>query len=206
MMRLLASTLCFALTLFTMPVLAQESDAPAAEETPAAAAANPQVSLETSKGTIVIELFQDKAPGTVKNFLEYVESGFYDGTIFHRVIPKFMVQGGGYTPDLKKKDTRPAVQNEADNGLKNTRGTLAMARTADPHSATAQFFINVVDNDYLDHTAKNPRGWGYCVFAQVIEGMDVADAITQAATTRKGPLANVPVDDVLITKASVVSP
>ncbi|MEM7351083.1 MAG: peptidylprolyl isomerase [Acidobacteriota bacterium] len=168
--------------------------------------ANPQVALETSKGKIVIELYAKEAPGTVENFLAYVESGFYDGTIFHRVIPDFMVQGGGFTPDLEKKDTRDAIQNEADNGLKNDRGTLAMARTNAPHSATAQFFINVVDNAYLNHTAKSARGWGYTVFAKVVEGMEIADAIAAVKTERRGVQANLPVETVTITKASVVQP
>ena len=172
--------------------------AAAAEE-----AANPQVALETSKGTIVFELYPDKAPKTVENFLGYVESGFFDGTIFHRVIPDFMVQGGGFTPDMKKKATGAPVENEADRGLPNDRGTVAMARTNDPHSATAQFFINTVDNGYLNHTSKTTRGWGYTAFAKVVEGMDVVDAISAVKTARKGAMANVPVETVTIVKASV---
>ena len=167
-----------------------------------AVAENPQVTLETSKGTIVLELDAEKAPKTVENFIAYAESGFFDGTIFHRVIPGFMVQGGGLTADMTKKDTRPPIQNEADNGLKNNRGTIAMARTGDPHSATAQFFINLVDNGNLDHTGKG-AGWGYAVFGHVTEGMDVVDAIAAVKTTRKSGRANVPIEAVTLTKASV---
>jgi len=169
----------------------------------AAQAANPQVALETSKGTIVLELYPDKAPKTVENFLGYVESGFFDGTIFHRVIPDFMIQGGGLTADMKKKDTRAPIQNEADNGLTNDRGTVAMARTGDPHSATAQFFINSKDNAFLNHSAKSASGWGYAVFGKVVEGMDVVDAISAVATTRKGMMADVPVEPIVISKASL---
>lgn len=165
---------------------------------------NPRVLFETSKGNILLELYADDAPKTVENFLAYVESGYYDGTVFHRVIPRFMVQGGGFTADLKKKETRPPIANEADNGLKNERGTLSMARTNDPHSATSQFFINVVDNVSLDHTAKSARGWGYAVFAQVLEGMEVADAIVAVPTTSHGMMKNVPREPVTIDKASVV--
>ncbi len=165
---------------------------------------NPRVALETSKGQIIVEVYVDKAPISAKNFLGYVESGFFDGTIFHRVIPNFMVQGGGFTPDLKKKPTEAPIQNEADNGLTNDRGTLAMARTPDPNSATAQFFINVVDNDYLNHTAKTTSGWGYTVFARVIEGMDVADAIAGVETTRRGGQTNLPVETITIEMASVL--
>ena len=161
-------------------------------------AANPQVVLETSKGTIVLELDPDKAPKTVENFLGYVESGFFDGTVFHRVIPDFMVQGGGYTPDGGKKPTRDPIANEADNGLENVRGTVAMARTNDPHSATAQFFINTVDNAYLNHRGKDAAGWGYAVFGKVVEGLDVVDAI--AAVETRG---SAPVEPVVITKVRV---
>lgn len=167
------------------------------------AAKNPHVVLETSKGTMVVELFAEEAPKTVENFLAYVEAGFYDGTVFHRVIPGFMVQGGGFTADLQKKDTRAPIQNEADNGLKNKRGTLAMARTNDPHSATAQFFINSVDNSFLDHTAKDPRGWGYAVFGQVVEGLEVVDAISGVATGNRRGMQNVPTEAVTITSAKV---
>ena len=153
----------------------------------AAAAENPQVSLQTSQGTITLELYADKAPETVKNFLAYVDDGFYDGTIFHRVIKDFMIQGGGYTADMEKKPTRDPIENEADNGLKNERGTVAMARTGDPHSATAQFFINHKDNAFLNHTGKTPRGWGYAVFGKVTDGMEVVDAIAKVPTGAKGP-------------------
>ena len=165
----------------------------------------PRVELDTSKGKIIVELDPAKAPETVKNFLAYVESGFYDGTLFHRVIPGFMVQGGGFSPDMKRKETRAPITNEADNGLKNLRGTLSMARTNDPHSATAQFFINVADNDNLDHTGKNQAGWGYAVFAKVVEGMEVADAIVAVPTTRHGMMRNVPSTPVSINKARVIS-
>ncbi len=173
---------------------------------PAAVAegSNPRVALETSKGSVVLELYPDRAPKTVENFLAYVESGFYDGTIFHRVIPGFMAQCGGFTPEMRKKPTGEPIPNEADNGLANDRGTVAMARTNDPHSATAQFFINVVDNGNLNHTGKTPRGWGYAVFGKVVEGMDVVDAIVAVRTRRHGMMANVPVEPILIDKASVV--
>ena len=163
---------------------------------------NPHVILETSKGSIVVELFEAEAPKTVENFLAYVDAGFYDGTIFHRVIPGFMVQGGGFTADMKKKSTRPAIENEADNGKKNARGTLAMARTNDPHSATAQFFINSVDNAFLDHSAKNAQGWGYAVFGKVVEGMDVIDAISSMPTGVQSGMRDVPKETVSIVKAT----
>ncbi len=171
---------------------------------PAAQAANPQVTLETSKGTIVVELYPEDAPGTVESFLTYVNAGYYDGTIFHRVMPDFMIQVGGFTADGQKKETRDPIGNEADNGLTNDRGTLAMARTNDPHSASAQFFINVVDNDYLNHTAKTPQGWGYTVFGKVVSGIEVADTISKVKTTRHRAMGgNVPVEPVMIKKASV---
>lgn len=161
----------------------------------------PQVALETSRGTIVLELYPEKAPRTVENFLRYAEDGFYDGTIFHRVIPGFMIQGGGFTEDLKKKPTREPIDNEADNGLANRRGTVAMARTGDPHSATAQFFVNLVDNASLDHRAQTRRGWGYAVFGKVVEGLETVDEIAGVETGRRGGLENVPVEPVLIEKA-----
>lgn len=181
---------------------AAQTKAPA----PAPAAAHPRVALETSKGNIVVELYQDKAPKTVKNFLDYVKAGFFDGTIFHRVIPNFMIQGGGFTPDMNEKPTRPPVQNEADNGLGNQRGTLAMARTPDPHSAGAQFFINLKDNTPLNFTSKTAQGWGYAVFGRVVEGMEVVDAIAQVQTTSKGMYDDVPVQPVVIKKARLLSP
>ena len=165
---------------------------------------NPRVALDTTKGKIVLELYPDKAPKTVENFLEYVRSGFYDGLIFHRVIPGFMIQGGGFTADMTQKPTRAPIQNEADNGLRNERGTICMARTPDPHSASSQFFINVADNSSLDHKSKTPQGWGYAVFGKVVEGMDVADAIVGVRTTTKGPYGDVPVEPIVIKKASVV--
>ena len=150
--------------------------------TPVAAAENPKVIMDTSKGQLTIELYADKAPETVKNFLAYVDAGFYSGTIFHRVIPNFMIQGGGFTPDMQQKGTRPPIKIESDNGLKNERGTLAMARTQDPNSATAQFFINSVDNGFLNFTAKTPQGWGYAVFGKVVKGMEVVDEICKVKT------------------------
>jgi len=167
-------------------------------------AAHPQVRLSTSQGDIVVELYPEQAPKTVENFLAYVTSGFYDGTIFHRVIKDFMIQGGGLRDDMQPKETRAPVVNEADNGLKNVRGTLAMARTSDPHSATAQFFVNTKDNAFLDHTAKSTRGWGYCVFGKVVEGMASVDAIEGQATTVRNGFRDVPVTPVVIQKASVV--
>ncbi|HEX5761290.1 MAG TPA: peptidylprolyl isomerase [Thermoanaerobaculia bacterium] len=167
-------------------------------------AANPRVALETSKGRIVLELFPDKAPKTVETVLGYVKSGHYDGTIFHRVIDGFMVQGGASLPNLTSKPCDKKVQNEADNGLKNDRGTVAMARTGDPHSASCQFFVNVVDNKFLNHTAKTTQGWGYTVFGKVVEGMDVADAIAKVKTTTKSGAADVPVEAIVIKKATLL--
>ena len=176
----------------------------AADAQNSAPKANPRVALETSKGKIVIELYPDKAPKSVANFLQYVNSGFYNGVIFHRVIPGFMIQGGGFTADMTQKPTKGQIQNEADNGLRNERGTIAMARTGDPHSASAQWFINVADNRSLDHKGKTQAGWGYAVFGKVVEGMDVADAIVGVRTTTKGPYGDVPVEPIVINKASVV--
>lgn len=166
---------------------------------------NPIVELKTSAGDIRIELDAAKAPKTVENFLAYVKAGQYDGTIFHRVIPDFMIQGGGYTPDMGEKDTRAPIENEADNGLKNERGTLAMARTPNPHSASAQFFINTVTNSFLNHREKSMEGWGYCVFGKVIEGMDVVDKIKAVPTGPKGPFdKDVPQTDVVINEAKLL--
>ena len=150
---------------------------------------NPKVKMNTNKGTVIIELFPDKAPETVKNFLHYVDEGKYDSTIFHRIVKGFVNQGGGYDHDYKLVETFPAIKNEADNGLKNKRGTIAMARKNDPHSAKNQFFINTADNKILDHTDKTPRGWGYCVFGEVVEGMDIMDKISRVRTTAHGPFA-----------------
>jgi cyclophilin family peptidyl-prolyl cis-trans isomerase len=161
------------------------------------------VKLETTKGDIVIEVNETAAPVTAVNFLQYVQDGFYDGTIFHRVIPGFMIQGGGFTPDMKQKPTRPPIVNEAKNGLKNKRGALAMARTNDPNSATGQFFINHVDNINLDYSG--PRNPGYAVFGQVVEGMDVVDAIAKVKTGIKGMFQDVPDEAVIIKSAKVIS-
>jgi cyclophilin family peptidyl-prolyl cis-trans isomerase len=151
------------------------------------AQANPQVKIQTNLGDIVLELYPDKAPKTVENFLNYVDTNFYSNTIFHRVIDGFMIQGGGFTQQFERKPTSPPVINEADNGLLNETGTIAMARTAEPHSATAQFFINVANNDFLNHTNKTPRGWGYTVFGKVIKGMEVVQQIKQLPTGPGGP-------------------
>ena len=163
---------------------------------------NPQVELHIANhGAITLELDQEKAPDSVANFLSYVKKGHYDNTIFHRVIPGFMVQGGGFEPGMKQKDTDAPIQNEAKNGLKNDKYTVAMARTGDPHSATAQFFINVADNGFLNHTAISAQGWGYAVFGKVISGTDVVDKIKAVKTSRKGNHDDVPVDDVVMEKA-----
>ena len=166
--------------------------------------ANPKVKLQTNHGDMLVELNAEKAPKTVENFITYVKDGFFDGTIFHRVINNFMIQGGGFEPGMKQKDTRDNVENEANNGLRNNRYTLAMARTSDPHSATAQFFINVADNDFLNHTAPTSNGWGYAVFGEVIEGTDVVDKIKTVKTGTKGFHQDVPVEDVIIEKATLV--
>ncbi len=164
----------------------------------AATAANPVVELTTSLGTIRMELYADKAPKTVENFLQYAKERFYDGTIFHRVIPGFMVQGGGFTPAMEQKKTREPIANEAQNALKNTAGTVAMARTPNPHSATAQFFINVADNDFLNFTGPTQQGFGYCVFGRVTQGMDVVNKITAVPTGNRDGHQNVPVKPVVI--------
>jgi len=161
------------------------------------------ITLHTNFGDIKLALDFEKAPKTAANFQEYVEAGHYDGTVFHRVIDNFMVQGGGFEPGMKQKPTRTTIENEADNGLKNDNGTVAMARTMDPHSASAQFFINVADNNFLNHSAKTSQGWGYAVFGRVVEGMDVVNRIKAVATTRKGGHQDVPAEDVIIEKATV---
>ncbi|MGB5439384.1 MAG: peptidylprolyl isomerase [Gammaproteobacteria bacterium] len=160
--------------------------------------------METTKGNITLELDSSKAPKTVANFVEYAKSGHYDGTIFHRVIPGFMIQGGGFDVDMRQKETSQTIMNEADNGLKNLNGTIAMARTSDPHSATAQFFINVKDNDFLDHTSPTSRGWGYTVFGKVTEGMDTVSSIEDVKTTTSNGQQDVPVTNVVINKVSIV--
>ncbi len=162
------------------------------------------VVLHTNYGDIVLELDAEKAPKTVANFLEYVRSGHFDGTIFHRVIDGFMIQGGGFEPGMVQKSTNASIENEADNGLKNDVGTIAMARTMDPHSASAQFFINVKDNDFLNHTGKNNQGWGYCVFGKVIEGMEIVNEIKGVKTTFRAGHQDVPVEDVVIESAEVL--
>lgn len=159
------------------------------------------VIFKTNYGDITVELNYDKAPKTAENFAQYVKDGFYDGTIFHRVIENFMIQGGGFEPGMAQKETRETIENEADNGLANDFGTLAMARTMDPNSASAQFFINIKDNDFLNHTAKTSQGWGYAVFGKVVEGMDVVDKIKNQTTTMKDGHQDVPVDDIVIESA-----
>ncbi|MGB5708867.1 MAG: peptidylprolyl isomerase [Arenicellales bacterium] len=163
------------------------------------------IKLTTSMGEITIEMYPNEAPATVQNFLNYVESGFFDGLIFHRVIEGFMIQGGGFAPDMQQKKSGEPIQNEADNGLKNETGTLAMARTGDPHSATAQFFINLENNDFLNHTGKNPQGWGYAVFGKVTEGLDVVDKIGSVSTYTAGAYSDVPVEPVIIENVQVIA-
>jgi len=182
----------FVLTIFSLLIFAGSANA---EEI------NPKVVLETTKGNIVLELYPDNAPETVKNFLSYVDAKYYDGTIFHRVIPNFMIQGGGFTADMKRKATQAPIKNEADKGLKNDRGTIAMARTGDPHSATAQFFINSKNNDFLNHRSKTPQGWGYAAFGKVVDGMKTVDAISAVKTKSLGGFRDVPAEPVVITSA-----
>ncbi|BBE51936.1 Peptidyl-prolyl cis-trans isomerase B [Ferriphaselus amnicola] len=162
------------------------------------------VKLHTNFGIITLELDAEKAPVTVKNFLEYVNSGFYSNTVFHRVMDDFMIQGGGFEPGMKQKTTNAPIKNEADNGLKNEIYTIAMARTSEPHSASSQFFINIKNNSFLNHTAPNSQGWGYCVFGKVVDGTEVVDAIRKVKTGNSGFHQNVPKEDVIITKAEVV--
>ena len=170
------------------------------------AATPPRVLLETSEGKITIELAAKEAPLSVANFLDYVKAGFYNGTIFHRVIPNFMIQGGGFTADMGQKETRGNLKNEADNGLKNLRGTVAMARRAEPDSATAQFFINLTGNDFLDHQNNTPAGYGYAVFGHVTEGMEVVDKIAATTTTSVGPMSDVPAQPIVIKSATLLTP
>ncbi len=162
------------------------------------------IKLHTNHGVISINLFEDKAPLTAANFTQYVKDGHYDNVIFHRVISNFMIQGGGFAPGMKEKATRASIKNEADNGLSNKSGTLAMARTNEPHSASAQFFINVKDNDFLDHSSKTAQGWGYCVFGEVVEGLDIVEKIKAVATGSKGGHQDVPLEDVIIERAEIV--
>lgn len=188
---------CFAFMLFSQFATAAETKAMADEP-------QPKVKLETTLGDIVIVLDRKNAPISADNFLAYVKDGFYDGTIFHRVIPGFMAQGGGFTTEFKQKATRDSIKNEADNGLKNDRGTIAMARTPDPNSASSQFFINYKDNDFLNFKNTTPQGWGYAVFGQVVEGMEVVDEMAKQPTGNRGPHQNVPKTDIVINKAVVV--
>ena len=195
--------LCAALLVFSLGSAAQAASSPTIQGNPAMST-NPHVKLQTNFGDMVIELYQEKAPKTVANFLKYTQEGFYDGTIFHRVINNFMIQGGGFEADMKQKPTHDPIENEANNGLKNDKYTLAMARTSDPHSATAQFFINVADNEFLNFTAPTSNGWGYAVFGKVVEGTDVVDKIKAVKTGNKGFHQDVPVEAVIIEKATVV--
>ena len=162
------------------------------------------IKLHTNHGVITLNLFADKAPETVANFIQYVKDGHYDNTIFHRVISNFMIQGGGFDTDMKEKSTRSSIKNEANNGVSNKKGTVAMARTMEPHSASAQFFINAQDNDFLDHTAPTTQGWGYTVFGEVVDGLDVVEAIKAVATTSKNGHQDVPCENVIIEKAEFV--
>ncbi|MHB1085880.1 MAG: peptidylprolyl isomerase [Thiobacillus sp.] len=166
--------------------------------------ANPRVLIETSKGNITVEVFPGNAPQSAGNFINYVKTGFYDGLIFHRVIPGFMIQTGGMTPDMMEKPKNAPIRNEADNGLKNLRGTLAMARTGEPHSASSQFFINVADNAFLNHRGKSFEGWGYAVFGQVVDGMDVVDAIVAVPRGDRGPHGDVPIEPVLMKRVTLL--
>jgi cyclophilin family peptidyl-prolyl cis-trans isomerase len=172
---------------------------------PSTFAADPRVEFRTNRGTIVIELYPDKAPKTVANFLQYVKDGHYNGTVFHRVIDGFMIQGGGFDKDMRQKPTRPPVANEAANGLKNDVGTLAMARTPDPHSASAQFFINLKNNDFLNFREPTPQGYGYTVFGKVVSGMDVVQKVAKVPTGNAGPHQNVPQDPVIIESATIAA-
>lgn len=206
-MNRLSRILLALVTLFLMAtVQAQTTPAPAAAKADKpAASAKPRVSLKTNMGEIVVELEPEKAPKSVENFLQYVKDKQYDGTIFHRVIKTFMIQGGGYTATGQAKGTRSPIQNEADNGLPNLRGTIAMARTGDPHSATSQFFINVVDNAFLNHVSKeNGSTWGYAVFGKVVSGLDVVDAIKNVQTAPQGMFPDAPTSPVVINSATIV--
>jgi peptidyl-prolyl cis-trans isomerase B (cyclophilin B) len=191
------------LMLATLPLSAQESEQ-TTESPTQEATENPTVILHTNLGAITVELFEKEAPESTANFLRYARDGHYDGTIFHRVINNFMIQGGGFDADFNQKSTREPIENEADNGLENKRGTLAMARTNAPHSATAQFFINVTDNDFLNHRGKmSGQTWGYAVFGRVVDGMDVVDEIRSVETTSKGMHRDVPVEPVIIERVEI---
>lgn len=184
---MLVRALFFMLCLACAPAFAADDSAP-----------NPRMVLDTSEGKITVELLSKEAPLSVANFIEYAKSGFYDGTVFHRVIPNFMIQGGGFSADMTQKETRGNLKNEANNGLRNLRGTLAMARRGEPDSATAQFFINLTENNFLDHQNETNAGWGYAVFGRVTAGMEVVDKIAATATTTVGPLSDVPVQAIVI--------
>ena len=202
-MRILTQILALSLTLgLSMMALGQVEEA--TPETDTETQEYPQVILHTNQGAITVELFEDKAPKSVANFIQYARDGHYDGTLFHRVISNFMIQGGGFDTDFNQKPTRDPIDNEADNGLSNERGTLAMARTNDPHSATSQFFINVTDNDFLNHRSRHSgQTWGYAVFGRVVDGMDVVDAIRQVPTGRRGMHADVPTEPVIIERVEI---
>src|SRR5690606_7335708 len=202
MRKLLALCAC---TVFTFGAAASAGAASSNSEPKGTQSMNPRVKLVTNHGDMVIELNAEKAPKSAENFLAYAKAGFYDGTIFHRVIGNFMVQGGGFEPGMKQKETNAPIENEANNGLKNDEYTVAMARTNDPHSATAQFFINVGNNDFLNFTSPNPRGWGYAVFGRVVEGTETVDKIKAVRTGNSGFHQDVPVEDVVITKAEVLA-
>ena len=207
LMRKLLST--FAATLLGLACLTVLAGAPVSPDaSPVPQSPNRElpsmINLQTSLGVIGIELDHERAPATAANFVQYVQDGFYDGTLFHRVIPNFMIQGGGMEPGMSQKPTRATIRNEAENGLKNATGSIAMARTSDPHSASSQFFINLKDNDFLDYRASNSQGWGYCVFGRVTAGMDVVESIAKVATTSRRGHQDVPADDVVIERAEVI--
>jgi cyclophilin family peptidyl-prolyl cis-trans isomerase len=197
----LLSSGCNAQDIATKPATEKESKSKTSGEK---MSANPIIKMETNKGTITIELNAEKAPISSKNMVDYVKDGFYNGLIFHRVIPNFMVQGGGMNPDMSEKATKAQIQNEANNGLKNDRGTLAMARTNIPHSASSQFFINLKDNGFLNHSSETSQGWGYAVFGKVIEGMDIVDEIAKVKTGNHGQHGDVPLEAIIVKKMSVI--
>lgn len=194
------------LALLALSVFLLVPGASRAQDEAAKPAANPLVAFDTSHGRFVVEVFSDGAPESAANFLEYVRSGFYDGTIFHRVIDGFVIQGGGFTREMRRKESRPPIRNEADNGLRNLRGTLSMARRNDPHSANSQFFVNLVDNASLDHRSKTGFGWGYAVFARVVDGMEVVDEIGASPTGVSGGMQDVPIVPVVVDSARVLGP
>ena len=209
-MNILRRAVLLSLVALPFAAAAQGSAAPSKTDKPAASAASckgatPHVKLTTSAGPIVLELNRGMAPNTVENFVKYVESGHYNGTVFHRVIDGFMIQGGGFTKDMQQKPTQAPIKIESSNGLKNDAYTVAMARTGDPNSATSQFFINVADNDFLDHKGPSPQGWGYCVFGKVTGGQDIVDKVKGVKTGNSGFHQNVPTEDVVLTRAEEVA-